>query len=105
LTEREMKQYEREFTELTPTERDATMALVPSWEQKGIELGMERGIEQGKSGVIARLIRRRFGQDAAPDFRVERLGRLSSGRLDELADALLDFGSRADLDAWLSSAT
>jgi len=47
LTKQEMKQYEREFTELTPTEREATMALVSSWEQKGIELGIERGIERG----------------------------------------------------------
>jgi len=65
LTKQEMKQYEREFAELTPTEREATMALVSSWEQKGIELGIERGIErgieQGKNEVIVRQIRHRFG--------------------------------------------
>jgi hypothetical protein len=47
------------------------------------------------------LVGKRFGP---PDADVERrLGQLSGEQLDELAEALLDFNSRAELAAWLDA--
>ena len=40
LSAQEMKQYERELEALQPQERQTTMALVSSWEQRGIEQGI-----------------------------------------------------------------
>ena len=35
LTAQEMKQYERELARFTPTEREATMEIVTSWQRQG----------------------------------------------------------------------
>ncbi len=53
LSAQELKQYEREFAALEPQERQTTVALVSSWEQ--------RGIERGRSELIALLVQDRFG--------------------------------------------
>ena len=45
LSAQELKQYERELGAIEPKERQTTMALVSSWEQ--------RGIDQGKGELIA----------------------------------------------------
>ena len=48
---------------------------------------------------MLRLLRKRLGDlDPLVEVRVESL---SADRLEELGEALLDFSSLADLDAWL----
>jgi hypothetical protein len=96
LTAEEMQQYEREFTKLTPEEQGATMELMTSWEQKGLQ----QGLHDGKEGIVSRLIKKRFGA-VSPEVE-ERLDTLSADELDELGEALLDFRSVADLETWLS---
>jgi hypothetical protein len=91
LTADEMKQYERQFAELTPKEQEETMGLISSWEQKGIE--------KGKEGLVIRQIKRRFG--SVSEAVTGRLDQLSAYELDDLGEALLDFSSPADLDMWL----
>jgi hypothetical protein len=54
---------------------------------------------KGQLAVVSRLLERRFGV-LAPRTKA-RLKKLSSPQLDGLADALLDFGSKADLETWL----
>lgn len=96
LTAAEMKQYEREFKKLTSAEQEARMDLVSSWERRGIE----RGLHDGKEGLILQMLNRRFG-DIAPQVK-ERLNELPTDKLDELGLALLDFKSLTDLETWLS---
>jgi hypothetical protein len=96
LTAQEMRQYEREFAKLAPEEQEERMALISSWERKGIE----QGLHEGQERIIVRLIRKRFGI-VAPGV-TERLDTLSTDELDELGDAIFDFASVADLEAWLS---
>ena len=96
LTAQEMRQYEREFAKLAPEEQEARMELVSSWERKGIE----QGLHDGQERTITRLIGRRFGNVASEV--TARLNTLSTDQLDALTDALLDFKSAADLEAWLS---
>ena len=87
-----MKRFEREVASFTTEEREITMGLVSSWEQKGIE--------QGKEDIITRLLRRRFG--AITDAIAKRIDRLTSEQLSNLADDLLDFTSPTDLEQWLN---
>ena len=96
LTAQEMRQYEREFAKLAPEEQEARMELVSSWERKGIE----QGLHDGQERTITRLIGRRFGNVASEV--TARLNTLSTDQFDALTDALLDFKSAADLEAWLS---
>ena len=49
LSAQEMKQYERRIAEFAPMEREATMEIVTSWHQAGIEEGLAQGITQGIS--------------------------------------------------------
>ena len=97
LTELETKQFERQLFGLNTMERIETMSLVSSWEQKGIE----QGIERGKHEILTRQIERRFGIQVVGRHIDECLSQLSSTLLDDLAVALLDFVGIADLEKWL----
>jgi predicted transposase YdaD len=68
--------------------------------REGTERGIERGMERGKAAVILRQLTRRFG--ALPAELDSRIGTLTNGALDELADALFDFASLDDVTAWLT---
>jgi hypothetical protein len=92
LTAAEMKRYEREIARLNPTERKKTMEIITSWER--------RGIDKGKEAIVLRIMRKRFGSVSTQA--TEKVDRLSSEQLDELADALLD-DAPLDLDQWLST--
>lgn len=99
LTAQEMKQYEREFSNLAGPERKETMALVSSWEQRGID----KGLTKGKEGLLVRQIGRHLFQGSMPSEAVARLDRLTADQLDDLGEALLDFETVADLDRWFES--
>jgi hypothetical protein len=100
LSAQETKRFEREMGKLAPVERKATMELMTSWEKKGREEGVTEGIVLGQERTVQRLVNRRFGVLAQSI--TKRLEELSSEQLDELTDALLDFSSIADLEAWLN---
>ena len=85
------------------------MEIVTSWMEKGIEQGIEQGIERGvKEGkqheartLVLRQLRKRLG---SLESEIEaRLGELSVEELEQLAEALLDFGSPTDLTRWLDA--
>ena len=62
--------------------------------------GEARGKAQEAAAVTLRLLNRRCGLlDAAT---IARINALPLEQLEALADALLDFGGRSDLDAWLA---
>lgn len=90
LTTAEMKKYEREFAALAPEEKEATMVMVTSWERNA------------KQELVSRQVRRRFGSVSSRT--TERLDQLSAAQLDEFGEALFDFTSIADLEAWLVKA-
>ena len=68
LNAEEMKEYEREFMELSPKEQESAMEYVTSWERKGIEQGLQQGLSQGKGEIVSRMIRKRFGADLSPEI-------------------------------------
>ena len=67
--------------------------------EEGIEQGRLEGRLEGELSVVMRLLTRRVGA-IEPQLR-SRLQQLSTTQLEELALALLDFTTKADLETWL----
>ncbi|MGH9842636.1 MAG: DUF4351 domain-containing protein [Blastocatellia bacterium] len=70
---------------------DKSMPYVTSWERIAEKRGMR--------AVVLRMLRRQIG--ALDEGLKERIKKLSSARLEQLADALLDFTQPSDLERWL----
>jgi hypothetical protein len=81
----------------SPPQKERSMRLMTSWKLEGIEEG--KVAEAQKLGI--KLLRRRVGE--LSEMQESRIRRLSLDRLEDLADALLDFKHSRDLDAWLNA--
>lgn len=92
LTAQETIQYEREIAKLPQEEQEQTMQLMTSMRREGIRQGQER--------IIDRMIKKRFGS-VTPEM-LKRLSTLSADDLDDLGEAMFDFSTQADLEAWIS---
>jgi predicted transposase/invertase (TIGR01784 family) len=69
-------------------------------ELRGKQSGQVLGRQQGLREFAVRLLTRKFGK--VTQKTVKRLEKLSADRLEELAEAVLDFEKVADLEAWLA---
>ncbi|PHJ57674.1 hypothetical protein VF14_15455 [Nostoc linckia z18] len=73
--------------------------------EQGLEQGLEQGREQGREAearsLIFRQLTKRVGE--LPQQLRQRLESLSLQQLENLGEALLDFTSMADLQAWLEA--
>ena len=93
---------------ISPQEREAVMKVINPWEQqgeeRGIRVGEERGIrigeERASRAILMRLLTRKFGQ--LPGDIQEQIGSLSQDKLEQLADALLEFAALEDVRSWLT---
>ncbi len=94
LTMEEDKQLGEVLQQLRPQEKENVMEIVTSWMKKGLEEGLER-----ERKLVLRMLRKQVG-DLDPALEAA-IATLSADRLEELGEALLDFKSLADLDAWL----
>ncbi|MBE8994306.1 DUF4351 domain-containing protein [Microcystis aeruginosa] len=89
----------------TQEERKFIMRLAPLYEQDreaAIQKGRIEGIQQGEANLVLRLLNRRFGE--LPPHITETIQKLSVEKLEDLAEALLDFNIQADLINWLNQA-
>lgn len=84
------------------------MQLAPLYQQdreQAIQEGIEQGIEQGKHqegiSLILRLLTRKLGQISLKSR--QTIEELSVEKLENLAEALLDFDNESDLINWLES--
>ena len=68
--------------------------------QKGEKQGEKLGRTEGEQRTIIRLLTRRFGE--LDSSLVDRIKTLNIEKLDNLADALLDFSNINDLVNWLN---
>ena len=66
---------------------------------KGREEGLEEGCQREAALLVLKQLRRRFGSVSAND--AATISGLSTAALEDLAEALLAFGSPVDLEAWL----
>ncbi|MDB5323598.1 MAG: hypothetical protein JWN40_5229 [Phycisphaerales bacterium] len=90
----EEQSFRRGVEVLTPDDKETVMQLTTSWERNGMH--------RGKTELIARLLRRRFGE--LPAAMEARIDALADERLGEMAEALLEFSSLADASTWLDAA-
>ncbi len=91
LNAQEEEIFQTEIAQFEPTQQEVVMQIVTSW--------MESGIQQGELKIIQRQLTKRIGVITAE--LQERLRGLSLTQLEDLAEALLDFSTEADLVAWL----
>jgi predicted transposase YdaD len=78
------------------------------WEQRtrqqgieqGIQQGIERGIERGERAIVLRQLTRKIG--ILPETIAAQVENLSILQLENLGEALLYFGTLADLEVWLT---
>jgi len=68
--------------------------------EEGREEGWEKGHEAGRAEIVLRLLRRRW--EPLPAGLEEQIRVLSLDQLADLAEALFDFTSLADVPMWLS---
>jgi hypothetical protein len=89
------------------TQSVAYREILGRGEARGVALGEARGVAlgqfQGEAKVTLRLLSRRCGPLTAEQENVIRS--LPLERLEALVEALLDFESMADLNAWLTANT
>ncbi len=75
------------------------MPYITSWERIAQKRGEKIGEQRGKLALVLHLLKRRIGVlDEKMKAQVEKL---SSSRLEQLADALIDFTQPSDLERWL----
>ncbi|OYD93167.1 flagellar assembly protein H [Nostoc sp. 'Peltigera membranacea cyanobiont' 210A] len=91
LNAQEEEIFQTEIAQFEPTQQQVVMQIVTSW--------MEEGIQQGELKIIQRQLTKRIGV-ITPELQEELRG-LSLTHLEDLAEALLDFSTEADLVAWL----
>jgi hypothetical protein len=92
LSSADERRFEQELETFGPPEKEHVMEVLAVWEGRGIVKGMR--------GTIVRLLRRKFGEVPTPI--VERVMMLSEDALGTMTDAVLDFSSVGDVEAWLA---
>jgi len=70
-------------------------------EQRGLKLGEQRGLVKGQATMLLRMLNRKFGQ-ITPSLR-GKVNKLSAKQLENLAEALFDLETIADLNNWLKT--
>jgi hypothetical protein len=86
-------------TTIEPEERELIMQLSPLYLEK-IQAAERVGGQKEAQTLILRQLNRRVGM-LSPELQL-RVKALSTVQLEELGEALLDFGGLADLEGWLS---
>jgi predicted transposase/invertase (TIGR01784 family) len=79
-------------------------------EQRGLQIGKQEGLQIGKQeglqrqvAMLLRQLTRKFGK-VSPRLKA-RISKLSVMQLENLAEAIFDFETAADLNAWLKAQT
>lgn len=85
------------FTNLSREEIDVMLGL-PLEEPRVLREAREEGREEGERAIVLRQLNRRLG--AVPDEFLSQIQVLSLAQLEDLSEALLDFSTVADLEAW-----
>jgi predicted transposase YdaD len=101
LTREEAGVYHSEMQQLAPEEKAFVLEIENEWTEWGREQGREQGRVEGRVALVARLLRRRFGD--LPTDLWDRIGRMEDARVELFAEALLDFKSIEEARTWLDS--
>lgn len=92
LTAAEAVVYNQELQTIEPEMKDFIMQVTNEW--------TEMGEAKGRANMVTRQIRRRFGE--LPAELDDAIRQLTSDQLDHFGEALFDFKTPADAQAWLA---
>jgi predicted transposase YdaD len=96
------KDLEREFQEeLSKYEEEKKMPYITSIERAGQLKGELIGELKGNQKLVIKLLNRRIGE--LKPLVIEQIRKLPVEQLEELAEALLDFSTVANLEEWLKA--
>ncbi|MBW4528179.1 MAG: Rpn family recombination-promoting nuclease/putative transposase [Phormidium tanganyikae FI6-MK23] len=87
------------FTNLNRQEAEAMLGITTLQETRFYQEAKEDGREEEGRGLVLRLLNRRFG--VLPEPLSSQIANLSLAQIESLAEALLDFQTLSDLEAWL----
>jgi hypothetical protein len=100
LTEAEALQLETEIGKVKPeTAREAVMNLTNPFIELGKQRGLEQGRQQGEAELVLKQLARRIG--AIRSSQEEIIRSLPLPKIEALGEALLDFTSPADFARWV----
>uniref|UniRef100_B8HN52 DUF4351 domain-containing protein n=1 Tax=Cyanothece sp. (strain PCC 7425 / ATCC 29141) TaxID=395961 RepID=B8HN52_CYAP4 len=87
------------FPQLSRQEIAIMLGISELRQTRVFQEGLEQGLEQGERSLILRQLNRRFGE--LPANLQQSIATLSLSQIENLAEALLDFTTLADLQTWL----
>ena len=87
------------FAQLSREEIQAMFLLSDIKQTRVYQEARQEGEQAGEVRLVLRLLSKRFGKIS--DRRIQVINSLTLEQLDNLGEALLDFGELADLDNWL----
>ncbi|NJK51599.1 MAG: Rpn family recombination-promoting nuclease/putative transposase [Leptolyngbyaceae cyanobacterium SU_3_3] len=90
------------LTNLSRSEIKKMLGIDLTKEPRAIREAKAEGREEGILSVVTRLLTRRLSQELSEEMR-SRLSSLPLPVLEDLSEALLDFTTLADLEAWLEA--
>jgi predicted transposase/invertase (TIGR01784 family) len=97
------------FTNLSRVEVEAMLGITleetrfyKEVKAEGEQIGEKRGRLEGERGLVLRLLTRRL-QQQLPEMVVTQVQQLSLEQVEALGEALFEFQSLTDLEAWLQS--
>jgi predicted transposase YdaD len=103
LSQTEQVRFQAELDRIEPARQEEVMQIVTSWMEEGLQRGRQEGLEEGRRqealALVLRLLARRVGE-VEPELQ-EQIQALAIAQIEDLGEALLDFSTRADLEAWL----
>lgn len=68
-------------------------------ERRGIEIGLQLGVQQGKVELVMKLLNEKIGR--INKTVQQQISKLSVEQLTEFGKALFDFNNAKDVDLWL----
>jgi len=105
LSEEEMSVYNQGIEAIGEPERKVVMEITNQWaehaEKRAIALGEERGIRHGEATILLRQLTRTLGP--ITNALHDRITSLRQEKLEQLADAVLDFTAIDQLHGWLEA--
>ena len=91
------------FSKLSRKEIEAMFLVSDIKQTRVYQEAKKEGREEGEAKLLLRLLSKRFGK--LTDAQIQTINKLSLAQLEELGEALLDFGNVNDLNEWLKSHT
>ncbi len=105
LNREEFQEFNRELAREQPAQREKVVEITGNWARENWHKGQQEGRQEGRRQEASTLILRQLTRRVGPlTKRLEsRVQKLPLEKAEALAEALLDFSTRADLEAWLQA--